>query len=70
MLFSRDDLNKLKDGEEIKTKSYSALIWSSAEQTAESLAFLTDIKVRYIDQNFSPSTLLYEKAFSCFQVWT
>ncbi|XP_071799934.1 tRNA pseudouridine synthase Pus10-like [Asterias amurensis] len=40
----KDDLNKLKDGEEIKTKSYSALIWSSVEQTAESLAFLTDIK--------------------------
>ncbi|XP_022086028.1 putative tRNA pseudouridine synthase Pus10 [Acanthaster planci] len=59
----REDTNKLKDGEEIKTKSYSALVWSSPEQTAESLAFLSDQKDLVLHQK-TPIRVLHRRALA------
>lgn len=41
----REAMSRMKVGEEEKTKSYTALVWTQKPIQKEDLAFLDDIKV-------------------------
>lgn len=43
--FFREATSRMKEGEEEKTKSYSALIWTQKPITQADLGFFEDIKV-------------------------
>lgn len=45
-LLRRDAVGHMKEGEEEKTKSYSALIWTHKAIEEQDLEFINDIKVR------------------------
>lgn len=44
-LLFREAIGRMKEGEEEKTKTYSALIWTDKTIQKEHIAFLDDIKV-------------------------
>lgn len=41
----REAMSRMKEGEEEKTKSYTALVWTQKPFQKEDLAFIDDIKV-------------------------
>lgn len=50
-LLNRNDINKLKEGEIEKTKTYSALCWSKEPLSQEQLQKLQEVKVMETTSN-------------------
>lgn len=59
----RDAANTLKDGEESKTKLYSAVVWTPQETTPTSLSFLAEIKNLKIHQK-TPIRVLHRRSLA------
>lgn len=45
VLTCREAMSRMKEGEEEKTKSYTALVWTQKPIQSEDIAFIDDIKV-------------------------
>ncbi|XP_053793123.1 tRNA pseudouridine synthase Pus10 isoform X4 [Vidua chalybeata] len=59
-LVTREAIGRMKEGEEEKTKTYSALIWTDKEIQREDIAFLDDIKELKLDQK-TPLRVLHRR---------
>ncbi|XP_035752858.1 tRNA pseudouridine synthase Pus10 isoform X1 [Egretta garzetta] len=59
-LVTREAIGRMKEGEEEKTKSYSALIWTDKAIQEEDIAFLDDIKELKLDQK-TPLRVLHRR---------
>ncbi|XP_054036042.1 tRNA pseudouridine synthase Pus10 isoform X2 [Dryobates pubescens] len=59
-LVTREAIGRMKEGEEEKTKTYSALIWIDKAIQKEDLAFLDDIKELKLDQK-TPLRVLHRR---------
>ncbi|KAM6972113.1 tRNA pseudouridine synthase Pus10 [Aplochiton taeniatus] len=59
-LVSRDAMMHMKEGEEDKTKSYTALIWTRKAIEKEDIAFINDIKELKLDQK-TPLRVLHRR---------
>ncbi|XP_049726324.1 tRNA pseudouridine synthase Pus10 isoform X1 [Elephas maximus indicus] len=59
-LVTREAIGHMKEGEEEKTKTYSALIWTNKAIRKEDLRFLNDIKDLKIDQK-TPLRVLHRR---------
>lgn len=64
----REAIGRMKEGEEEKTKTYSALIWTDKAIQKEDIAFLDDIKVCaaiYADLYSACPGALGESLYTC-----
>ncbi|XP_053828451.1 tRNA pseudouridine synthase Pus10 isoform X4 [Vidua macroura] len=59
-LVTREAIGRMKEGEEEKTKTYSALIWTDKAIQREDIAFLDDIKELKLDQK-TPLRVLHRR---------
>ncbi|XP_039914165.1 tRNA pseudouridine synthase Pus10 isoform X1 [Hirundo rustica] len=59
-LVTREAIGRMKEGEEEKTKTYSALIWTDKAIRREDIAFLDDIKELKLDQK-TPLRVLHRR---------
>uniref|UniRef100_A0A8V0Z2S0 tRNA pseudouridine(55) synthase n=1 Tax=Gallus gallus TaxID=9031 RepID=A0A8V0Z2S0_CHICK len=59
-LVTREAIGRMKEGEEEKTKTYSALIWTDKTIQKEHIAFLDDIKELKLDQK-TPLRVLHRR---------
>ncbi|XP_061317609.1 tRNA pseudouridine synthase Pus10 isoform X3 [Pezoporus flaviventris] len=59
-LVTREAIGRMKEGEEEKTKTYSALIWTEKAIQKEDIAFLDDIKELKLDQK-TPLRVLHRR---------
>ncbi|NXK45489.1 PUS10 synthase, partial [Chauna torquata] len=59
-LVTRSAIGRMKEGEEEKTKTYSALIWTDEAIQKEDIAFLDDIKELKLDQK-TPLRVLHRR---------
>ncbi|XP_063247512.1 tRNA pseudouridine synthase Pus10 isoform X2 [Prinia subflava] len=59
-LVTREAISRMKEGEEEKTKTYSALIWTDKAIQREDIAFLDDIKELKLDQK-TPLRVLHRR---------
>ncbi|NWZ32945.1 PUS10 synthase, partial [Brachypodius atriceps] len=59
-LVTRSAIGRMKEGEEEKTKTYSALIWTDKAIQREDIAFLDDIKELKLDQK-TPLRVLHRR---------
>ncbi|XP_077622593.1 tRNA pseudouridine synthase Pus10 isoform X3 [Crocuta crocuta] len=59
-LVTREAIGRMKEGEEEKTKSYSALIWTNKAIQKKDIEFLNDIKDLKIDQK-TPLRVLHRR---------
>ncbi|KAM9562218.1 tRNA pseudouridine synthase Pus10 isoform 2-T2 [Guaruba guarouba] len=59
-LVTREAIGRMKEGEEEKTKTYSALIWTDKAIQKEDIAFLDDIKELKLDQK-TPLRVLHRR---------
>ncbi|XP_021248572.1 putative tRNA pseudouridine synthase Pus10 isoform X3 [Numida meleagris] len=59
-LVTREAIGRMKEGEEEKTKTYSALIWTDKTIQKEHIAFLDNIKELKLDQN-TPLRVLHRR---------
>ncbi|KFR16960.1 Putative tRNA pseudouridine synthase Pus10, partial [Opisthocomus hoazin] len=59
-LVTREAIGRMKEGEEEKTKTYSALIWTNKAIQKEDVAFLDDIKELKLDQK-TPLRVLHRR---------
>uniref|UniRef100_A0A672TP44 tRNA pseudouridine synthase Pus10 n=1 Tax=Strigops habroptila TaxID=2489341 RepID=A0A672TP44_STRHB len=59
-LVTRSAIGRMKEGEEEKTKTYSALIWTDKAIQKEDIAFLDDIKELKLDQK-TPLRVLHRR---------
>ncbi|XP_065691790.1 tRNA pseudouridine synthase Pus10 [Patagioenas fasciata] len=59
-LVTREAIGRMKEGEEEKTKTYSALIWTDEAIQKEDIAFLDDIKELKLDQK-TPLRVLHRR---------
>ncbi|KAL6481820.1 hypothetical protein MHYP_G00099000 [Metynnis hypsauchen] len=59
-IVTRDAMGRMKEGEEEKTKSYSALIWTKKAITNSDLDFIANIKELKIDQK-TPLRVLHRR---------
>ncbi|XP_010573142.1 PREDICTED: putative tRNA pseudouridine synthase Pus10 isoform X2 [Haliaeetus leucocephalus] len=59
-LVTREAIGRMKEGEEEKTKTYSALIWIDKAIQKEDIAFLDDIKELKLDQK-TPLRVLHRR---------
>ncbi|KAF7652003.1 hypothetical protein LDENG_00102510 [Lucifuga dentata] len=62
-IVSRDAMSRMKEGEEEKTKSYMALIWTQREIQKEDVAFIDDIKDLMVDQK-TPLRVLHRRTLA------
>ncbi|KAJ4945859.1 hypothetical protein JOQ06_023537, partial [Pogonophryne albipinna] len=62
-IVSREAMGKMKEGEEDKTKSYTALIWTLKPIQSEDIAFIDDIKDLTLDQK-TPLRVLHRRALA------
>ncbi|KAI4796775.1 hypothetical protein KUCAC02_026771 [Chaenocephalus aceratus] len=62
-IVSREAMGKMKEGEEDKTKSYTALIWTLKPIQSEDIAFINDIKDLTLDQK-TPLRVLHRRALA------
>ncbi|KAG7220266.1 hypothetical protein INR49_018322 [Caranx melampygus] len=60
---SRDAMSRMKEGEEEKTKSYSALVWTQKPISREDISFIDDIKELTLDQK-TPLRVLHRRALA------
>ncbi|XP_040891199.1 putative tRNA pseudouridine synthase Pus10 isoform X1 [Toxotes jaculatrix] len=62
-IVSREAMSRMKEGEEEKTKSYTALIWTQKPIQREDIAFIDDIKELTLDQK-TPLRVLHRRALA------
>ncbi|XP_038566180.1 putative tRNA pseudouridine synthase Pus10 [Micropterus salmoides] len=62
-IVTREAMSRMKEGEEEKTKSYTALIWTQKPIQSEDLTFLDDIKDLTLDQK-TPLRVLHRRALA------
>ncbi|KAG7464310.1 tRNA pseudouridine synthase Pus10 [Solea senegalensis] len=62
-IVSREAMSRMKEGEEEKTKSYTALIWTRKPIKSEDIAFISDIKELTLDQK-TPLRVLHRRALA------
>ncbi|XP_075993042.1 tRNA pseudouridine synthase Pus10 [Genypterus blacodes] len=62
-IVSREAMSRMKEGEEEKTKSYTALIWTQSEIQEEDIAFIDQIKDLSVDQK-TPLRVLHRRALA------
>uniref|UniRef100_A0A3B4XYL8 tRNA pseudouridine(55) synthase n=1 Tax=Seriola lalandi dorsalis TaxID=1841481 RepID=A0A3B4XYL8_SERLL len=60
---SREAMSRMKEGEEEKTKSYTALIWTQKPIEREEITFIDDIKELTLDQK-TPLRVLHRRALA------
>ncbi|XP_056264423.1 tRNA pseudouridine synthase Pus10-like [Pseudoliparis swirei] len=56
-------MSRMKEGEENKTKSYTALVWTQKPIRSEDIAFIDDIKDLTLDQK-TPLRVLHRRALA------
>lgn len=62
-IVSREAMSRMKEGEEDKTKSYTALVWTQKPIEKEDIHFLDDIKEMTLDQK-TPLRVLHRRALA------
>uniref|UniRef100_A0A3P8X3N2 tRNA pseudouridine(55) synthase n=1 Tax=Cynoglossus semilaevis TaxID=244447 RepID=A0A3P8X3N2_CYNSE len=62
-IVSREAMGRMKEGEEEKTKTYTALIWTRKPIKKEDIAFISDIKELTLDQK-TPLRVLHRRALA------
>ncbi|XP_033823880.1 putative tRNA pseudouridine synthase Pus10 [Periophthalmus magnuspinnatus] len=62
-IVSREAMGRMKEGEEEKTKSYRALVWTEKPIEKEDISFLNDIKELTLDQK-TPLRVLHRRALA------
>ncbi|CAJ1052830.1 putative tRNA pseudouridine synthase Pus10 [Xyrichtys novacula] len=62
-IVTRDAMSRMKEGEEEKTKSYTALIWTQKPIQREDITFIDDIKDLTLDQK-TPLRVLHRRALA------
>ncbi|XP_054461095.1 LOW QUALITY PROTEIN: putative tRNA pseudouridine synthase Pus10 [Anoplopoma fimbria] len=62
-IVSREAMSRMKEGEEDKTKSYTALVWTQKPIQREDIAFIDDIKDLTLDQK-TPLRVLHRRALA------
>ncbi|XP_071359738.1 tRNA pseudouridine synthase Pus10 [Trachinotus anak] len=62
-IVSREAMSRMKEGEEEKTKSYTALIWTQKPIQREDIVFIDDIKELTLDQK-TPLRVLHRRALA------
>ncbi|KAG7235722.1 hypothetical protein INR49_002291 [Caranx melampygus] len=60
---SKRAMSRMKEGEEEKTKSYSALVWTQKPISREDISFIDDIKELTLDQK-TPLRVLHRRALA------
>uniref|UniRef100_A0A672G2B8 tRNA pseudouridine synthase Pus10 n=1 Tax=Salarias fasciatus TaxID=181472 RepID=A0A672G2B8_SALFA len=60
---SREAMSRMKEGEEEKTKSYTALVWTQKTIRREDIRFIDDIKDLTLDQK-TPLRVLHRRALA------
>lgn len=62
-IVTRDAMGRMKEGEEEKTKTYRALVWTQKQIQKEDIDFLNDIKELTLDQK-TPLRVLHRRALA------
>uniref|UniRef100_A0A8C9Z063 tRNA pseudouridine synthase Pus10 n=1 Tax=Sander lucioperca TaxID=283035 RepID=A0A8C9Z063_SANLU len=62
-IVSREAMSRMKEGEEEKTKTYTALVWTQKPIQSEDIAFIDDIKDLTLDQK-TPLRVLHRRALA------
>ncbi|XP_041640289.1 putative tRNA pseudouridine synthase Pus10 [Cheilinus undulatus] len=62
-IVTREAMSRMKEGEEEKTKSYTALIWTQKAIEREDITFIDDIKDLTLDQK-TPLRVLHRRALA------
>ncbi|XP_041820487.1 putative tRNA pseudouridine synthase Pus10 isoform X1 [Chelmon rostratus] len=62
-IVTREAMSRMKEGEEEKTKSYTALIWTQKPIQREDITFIDDIKELTLDQK-TPLRVLHRRALA------
>uniref|UniRef100_A0A8D3E0X1 tRNA pseudouridine synthase Pus10 n=1 Tax=Scophthalmus maximus TaxID=52904 RepID=A0A8D3E0X1_SCOMX len=62
-IVTRDAMSRMKEGEEEKTKSYTALVWTRRPIQREDISFIGDIKELTLDQK-TPLRVLHRRALA------
>lgn len=62
-IVTREAMSRMKEGEEEKTKSYTALVWTQKAIQREDIAFIDDIKDLTLDQK-TPLRVLHRRALA------
>ncbi|XP_028266816.1 tRNA pseudouridine synthase Pus10 [Parambassis ranga] len=62
-IVTREAMSRMKEGEEEKTKSYTALIWTQKPVQREDITFIDDIKDLTLDQK-TPLRVLHRRALA------
>lgn len=62
-IVTRDAMSRMKEGEEEKTKTYTALVWTLKPIKKEDLTFIDDIKDLTLDQK-TPLRVLHRRALA------
>ncbi|XP_047430923.1 putative tRNA pseudouridine synthase Pus10 [Mugil cephalus] len=62
-IVSREAMSRMKEGEEEKTKTYTALVWTQKPIDREEIAFIDDIKDLTLDQK-TPLRVLHRRALA------
>lgn len=62
-IVTRDAMSRMKEGEEEKTKSYTALVWTQKPIQSQDITFIDDIKDLTLDQK-TPLRVLHRRALA------
>ncbi|XP_069023532.1 tRNA pseudouridine synthase Pus10 isoform X1 [Embiotoca jacksoni] len=62
-IVTREAMSRMKEGEEDKTKSYTALVWTHKSIQREDIAFIDDVKDLTLDQK-TPLRVLHRRALA------
>ncbi|KAM8842111.1 tRNA pseudouridine synthase Pus10 [Synchiropus picturatus] len=62
-IVSRDAMSRMKEGEEDKTKTYTALVWTQKPIRSDDIVFIDDIKDLTLDQK-TPLRVLHRRALA------
>ncbi|XP_044045445.1 putative tRNA pseudouridine synthase Pus10 isoform X3 [Siniperca chuatsi] len=62
-IVTREAMSRMKEGEEEKTKSYTALVWTQKPIQSEDITFIDDIKDLTLDQK-TPLRVLHRRALA------
>uniref|UniRef100_A0A3B5LUP1 tRNA pseudouridine synthase Pus10 n=1 Tax=Xiphophorus couchianus TaxID=32473 RepID=A0A3B5LUP1_9TELE len=62
-IVTREAMSRMKEGEEEKTKSYTALVWTQKSIENEDISFINDIKDLTLDQK-TPLRVLHRRALA------
>lgn len=62
-IVTREAMSRMKEGEEEKTKSYTALVWTQKPIQREDISFIDDIKDLTLDQK-TPLRVLHRRALA------